>query len=72
MVSFALSDTIQAVRERMHEFAENPTAAERNPLSAVAAEELGWGRAGIMEIFEGTGEIQRTIIAQDLTGLDCK
>jgi alkylation response protein AidB-like acyl-CoA dehydrogenase len=32
-----------------------------------------WFRdAKIMDIFEGTGEIQRTIIAQDLTGLDCK
>jgi acyl-CoA dehydrogenase len=32
-----------------------------------------WFRdAKIMDIFEGTGQIQRTIIAQDLTGLDCK
>lgn len=32
-----------------------------------------WFRdAKIMDIFEGTGQIQRTIIAQDLTGLDCR
>ncbi|MEN8376230.1 MAG: acyl-CoA dehydrogenase family protein [Gemmatimonadota bacterium] len=100
MVSFALSDTIQAVRELMHKFAENeirpvapehdeeesfpwkvlekareigilldyarpaeesendraenPMAAERNLLSAVAAEELGWGCAGITIAIQGT------------------
>lgn len=100
MVSFALSDTIQAVRELMHKFAEtemrpvapqhdeeesfpwqvlekaqeigillnyarpadeskseretNPEAAERNLLSAVAAEELAWGCAGITIAIQGT------------------
>lgn len=100
MVSFAVSDTIQAVRELMHKFAENeirpvaaqhdeeesfpwkvlekakevgilldyarpadeseseraenPMAAERNLLSAVAVEELGWGCAGITIAIQGT------------------
>ncbi|MFQ5415880.1 MAG: acyl-CoA dehydrogenase family protein [Myxococcota bacterium] len=100
MVSFELSDTIRAIRELMHKFAENeirpvapghdeeesfpwevlekakaigllldyarpadeserdrtenPMAAERNLLSAVAAEELGWGCAGITIAIQGT------------------
>ncbi len=32
-----------------------------------------WMRdAKVMDIFEGTGQIQRAIIAQGLTGIDCK
>ncbi len=70
MVSFALSDTILEPRRSGRGGAKGGLGGygfrRDDPVEK-------WFRdAKIMDIFEGTGQIQRTIIAQDLTGLDCR
>ncbi len=129
MVSFALSDVIEAVRDLIHQFAiremrpvaakhdeeesfpwevlerakevgilfdyarpqdaaeqdgtDDPMSQERNLLSAVAAEELGWGCAGITLAIQGTAFAaspvlmmgnaeQRALFAECLKGRDAQ